>query len=157
MEQYDSRQERTELQQAAGEAGRKTPAGIKWILLILLFAAAFGGLGIGGYLLFGTVRTAAENMPALPSRDKDEQAEPENIKPPEKTFLSLMKKPSAAVVFQGTGAGKDGEMLAIISGETVATGAELHGVKVLEITRQSVRLEFNGQEYQLAPGEQLKP
>jgi len=146
--------EQTEQQQ---KTGRRTPAGIKWILLAILFAASFGGLGYGGYILFRSVRTAADGIPPLLPSDQVEQAAPKSTKAPEKTFLGLKRKPSSAVVFQGTASGQNGEMLALISGETGAAGAELHGVKVLKITRQSVLLEFDGQEYLLEPGERLRP
>jgi len=154
MELHDSHSGQTDAQR---KTGRPTPVWLKRILLTLFFTASLGGMGYGVTILFRSVRTAAESIPALSPLNEAEQAEPESIKSPKKPFLGLKKKPSTAVVFQGSATGKDGKMLALISGETVGVNAKLHGVKVLKISRQSVLLEFNGQEYLLQPGERLKP
>lgn len=152
MELYDSRPEE--------EKQSDTKVRSKRVLLILPVVAILGGLAFAGYVFFEPVRAAVQAVmspsPANAPNDPGQSAT-EKVKPPEKSFLGLLKKPSAPIVFQGSVTGKDGEIMALISGETVTAGAELHEVKVLEVTRQSVLLEFAGKGYRLLPGEQLKP
>lgn len=151
MESYDPVTDRP--------AGENTPAWAKWILLTLLFSAAAGGIATGGWILYRQVRSAAHAGIPLPRpvADQTDPAKGDAETPQGKTLLDLIKWPSEAIVFQGTGAGRNGELIAMISGESVAAGEELNGVRVLEISKRNVLLEFNGQTYRLEPGEQLKP
>lgn len=145
------------------DEGLEEGHGNRWIriaLALLLAAGVAAGLVFSGIPGTAPVR---ESVQKLLDRFRPEETAPaagaaeEPAAAPQKPFRILVKKPPVPVIFQGTGSGPRGEQLAIISGETVASGAEVHGVKVLEISRQEVLLEFDGRTYRLRSGDRLDP
>jgi hypothetical protein len=131
---------------------KPAPVRLKRFLLGLLFICTIGGF-IAGAL---SIRKTLIEFPAL----IDSKTKPTADKTGgfqalfEKAALS---KPDSAPLYQGVIVGKEGQPMAVINGQATRSGTVTNGVRILEITENSLLIECNGETRRLRPGERLAP
>ncbi|MBI9021314.1 MAG: hypothetical protein JEZ10_08695 [Verrucomicrobia bacterium] len=118
----------------------------KRVLLPLLLAALFAGLGAGAFFLLRT-----------PSANPGDAG----VKKAPFSFSSILKKitqsePKPVFSFQGTLIGEKGAV-AMINDEMAAAGAEIDGVRIVEIDGENLIVEHRGKPYALTVGESFDP
>ncbi len=134
---------------------KNTPAWLKWTLLVLLFAASLTGLASGSRQLKKPACRASApsgkpfNSGAMNFRGFSNFTG--------KTDFDRKKSSDGSITCQGTLIQENGKALAIINDRTVYAGNIIDGVKILEITRSHVLVEYRGKTRRLKPGDRFTP
>lgn len=141
-------------QKNAGETdGSEEKLGGKKIspVLIVLFVLALAG---SGYWVFVHQNELKERF--FPS-DSADTVQTEEM-PEEKTsFLSRLIKKDRTIVVRGTLLGEEGGAAVLINKKVLPQGTWINGMRILEITNQSIVIQSGGVKRRLQVGETFDP
>jgi hypothetical protein len=136
----------------------KTPAWLKRLLLVLLFASTVAGF------FFSTtgVRPSTIKIPSFLNRIPSFFNKPVSLKKSGEfgdfvVFRDQSGLTEIEIVCHGMGVGKDGLSRAVIDGTIVAPGAIIRGMKIVEINASNILVECSGKNLRLEPGERVAP
>jgi hypothetical protein len=158
-----------------------------WIaptLILILLLALIAGLVAGGYWVFIHKEELRERFfPKKPEISVIEPVKPQavapkpikeveppkkEVEPPEKeveppkkedspSFFSKLIKKDRTINVKGTLLGEAGGAAALINEKMVPEGFMINGIRILEITDQSIVIESDGRKVRLQVGESFDP
>jgi len=121
-------------------------------LLIVLLVLCLGG---GGYWAFLHQEELKEKF--FPS-DADETVQTEEFPGKESSsFLSKLIKKDRTIVVRGTLLGEEGGAAVLVNKKVLPEGTWINGIRILEITNQSIVIQSGGVKRRLQVGESFDP
>jgi len=145
----------------------------QWIaptLILILLLALIVGLVAGGYWVFIHKEELKERFfPKKPEISVIEPVKPKAVAPepikevePLETedspsFFSKLIKKDRTINVKGTLLGEAGGAAALINEKMVPEGFMINGIRILEITDQSIVIESDGRKHRLQVGESFDP
>ena len=124
------------------------------VVIILLVLALLAGLIAGGYWVFVHQDELIERFfPPQSSEEVQGENAPE-VKP---SFFRKLIKKDRTITVRGTLLGEEGGAAVLINKKVIPAGTLINGIRILEITNQSVVVEFGGLKRRLQVGESFNP
>jgi len=132
----------------------------RWIVpvvLIVVLLALTAGLIAGGYWVFVHKDELKEKFfPPNPAQIEADQLEKTPKEESTSFFRKLIKK-DRTITVRGTLIGEEGGAAVLINEKVVPQGSLVNGIRILEITNQSVVVETGGLKRRLQVGESFDP
>ena len=124
------------------------------IVIVFLILALLAGLIAGGYWLF----IHQDELIGRFSPPQSIEKAPGGKVPEEKTsFFKKLVKKDRTITVRGTLLGEEGGAAALINKKVVPVGTLINGVRILEITNQSIVIQSDGLKRRLQVGESFNP
>jgi len=124
------------------------------VVIILLALVLLAGLVGGGYWAFVHRDELIERFfPPQSAEEVQGEDEPEE-KP---SFFRKLIKKDRTITVRGTLLGEEGGAAVLINKKVIPSGTLINGIRILEITNQSVVVEVDGLKRRLQVGESFNP
>lgn len=133
----------------------------KWIIpaiIVLLIICALSGLAYGGYWVFVHKQELTEKFFPPEAEEPAAAVAPEN--PPEKesrSFFQKLIKRDRTITIKGTLLGEEGGAAVLINEKVIPEQTVINGMRIVEITNQSVVIQSGLRKYRLQVGESFNP
>jgi hypothetical protein len=135
----------------SGDMSKGTPVWLKRLLIALLFISAAAGFIFSSSILLKSTSGLFKTLGKKPAIEN-------NINHLQSFFEAAAPSTTTNIILcQGIIITRDRGPLAIINGKPAKTGTVINGVRILEITANNVRTEYNGKIRGLKPGESFIP
>ena len=124
------------------------------IVIVLLVLALLAGLVAGGYWVFMHQNELIERFFPPQSAEEVQTGKAPEEKP---SFFRTLVKKDRTITVRGTLLGEEGGAAALINKKVVPAGTLINGIRIIEITNQSVVVQFEGLKRRLQVGESFNP
>jgi len=124
------------------------------VIIVLLVLALLAGLVAGGYWVFIHQDELIERF--FPPQSTEEVQEG-NVQEEKPSFFRKLVKRDRTITVRGTLLGEEGGAAVLINKKVFPVGTLINGIRILEITNQSVVVESGGLKRRLQVGESFDP
>jgi len=134
--------------------GQEEKTGRNKIVPVVIFLFVLALLVAGGYWAFVHQDELKERF--FPS-DSAEAVQMEEMPDEKPSFLSRLIKKDRTIVVRGTLLGEEGGAAVLVNKKVLPEGTWINGIRILEITNQSIVIQFGGVKRRLQVGESFDP